>query len=62
MAQTTPELEQIIRRFRNQLENKGIRIEQILLFTVFTPATNFGLPVNGQVRISVDRNVVLVQG
>lgn len=38
------------------------RIEQILLFTVFTPATNFGLPCAGQVRISVDRNVVLVQG
>lgn len=45
-----------------QNEDVRRRIEQILLFTVFTPATNFGLPCAGQVRISVDSNVVLVQG
>lgn len=46
------------------MQNEAVRrrIEQILLFTVFTPATNFGLPCAGEVRISVDRNVVLVQG
>lgn len=38
------------------------RIEQILLFTVFTPATSFGMPRNGEVRISVDSKSVLVQG
>jgi len=32
MAQTTPELEQIIRRFRKQLEKMGIQVEQLLLF------------------------------
>ena len=38
------------------------RIEQILLFTVFTPATSFGMPTSDQVRISVGSNVVLVHG
>jgi predicted nucleotidyltransferase len=32
MAQTTPELEQIIQRFRRQLEKMQIRVEQLLLF------------------------------
>lgn len=32
MAQTTPELEQIIKRYRRQLEKMGIRAEQVLLF------------------------------
>jgi predicted nucleotidyltransferase len=32
MAQTAPELEQIIQRFRKQLEKMQIRVEQILLF------------------------------
>lgn len=32
MAQTTPELEQIIRRYRQQLEKMGIHAEQILLY------------------------------
>ena len=32
MDQTTPELEQIIQRFRKQLEKMGIQVEQILLF------------------------------
>ncbi len=46
------------------LQNEDVRrrIEQILLFTVFTPATNFGLPRAGQILISVDSNVILVQG
>jgi hypothetical protein len=54
----------LIEEGEDAMQNDAMRrrIEQILLFTVFTPATNFGLPVNGQVRISVDRNVVLVQG
>jgi hypothetical protein len=54
----------LIEQGEDAMQNEAVRrrIEQILLFTVFTPATNFGLPVNGQVRISVDRNVVLVQG
>ncbi len=32
MAQTTPELEMIIRRFRAEMEKMGIRCERILLF------------------------------
>lgn len=38
------------------------RIEQMLLFTVFTPATSFGMPTSDQVWISVGSNVVLVHG
>jgi len=38
------------------------RIEQILLFTVFTPATNFGKPVSAMVTISIGHNDVLVLG
>lgn len=45
-----------------QDEDVRRRIEQMLLFTVFTPATNFGLPRAGQVLISVDSNVILVRG
>ncbi len=32
MAQTTPELEEIIRRFRGQLEKMGIRAEKVMLY------------------------------
>ena len=32
MAQTTPELEQMLRRFRKQLEKMEIQVEQLLLF------------------------------
>jgi len=32
MAQTTPELEQIIQRFRGQLEKMGIHAEQVMLY------------------------------
>jgi len=32
MAQTTPELEQIIQRFRQQLEKMGIHPEQVMLY------------------------------
>jgi predicted nucleotidyltransferase len=32
MAQTTPELEQIIRRFQQQLEKMGIHTEQVMLY------------------------------
>ncbi len=54
----------LIEQGQDAMQNDDVRrrIEQILLFTVFTPATNFGLPCAGQVRISVDSNVVLVQG
>ncbi|MDZ7638295.1 MAG: hypothetical protein U5J83_08620 [Bryobacterales bacterium] len=54
----------LIEESDDALLNEAVRrqIEQILLFTVFTPATNFGLPCAGEVRISVDSNVVLVQG
>ena len=54
----------LIEEGQGAMQNEDVRrrIEQILLFTVFTPATNFGLPCAGQVRISVDSNVVLVQG
>lgn len=47
------------------MQNESVRrnIEQILLFTVFTPATNFGKPVSAQVTISVGHNNdVLVLG
>lgn len=47
-----------------EMENEATRrrIEQILLFTVFTPATNFGKPVSAMVTISVGHNDVLVLG
>jgi uncharacterized protein len=32
MAETTPELEQVIQRFRHQLEKMGIHTKQIMLF------------------------------
>ena len=32
MAQTTPELEQIIRRFQQQLEKMGIHTKKVMLF------------------------------
>jgi predicted nucleotidyltransferase len=32
MAQTTPELEQIIQRYRQQLTKMGIRAEQVMIF------------------------------
>jgi hypothetical protein len=47
-----------------EMQNEATRrsIEQILLFTVFTPATNFGKPVSAVVTISVGHNDVLVRG
>ena len=48
----------------SEMQNEATRrnIEQILLFTVFTPATNFGKPVSAIVTISVGHNDVLVRG
>jgi len=47
-----------------EMENEATRrrIEQILLFTVFNPATNFGKPISSMVTISVGHNDVLVLG
>lgn len=41
-----------------EMQNDAVRrnIEQVLLFTVFTPATNFGKPVSALVTISVGHN------
>jgi len=47
-----------------EMQRESVRrsVEQILLFTVFTPATNFGKPVSAQVTISVGHNDILVLG
>ncbi len=48
-----------------EMQNESVRrnIEQALLFTVFTPATNFGKPVSALVTISLGHNNnVLVLG
>jgi len=47
-----------------EMQRESVRrsVEQILLFTVFTPATNFGKPVSAQVTISVGHSDILVLG
>ncbi len=39
MAETTPQLAEIIRRFRAELEKMGIRCEQVLLFGSYATGT-----------------------
>ncbi|MCU0229210.1 MAG: hypothetical protein MUF01_16395 [Bryobacterales bacterium] len=54
-----------IRDGASAMQNDSVRrnVEQILLFTVFTPATNFGKPVSALVTISLGHNNnVLVLG
>jgi uncharacterized protein len=51
MAQTTPELEQIIRRFRGQLEKMGVHAEQIMLY---------GSQVTGSAREGSDIDLIVI--
>ena len=51
MAQTTPELEQIIRRFRGQLEKTGIHAERIMIY---------GSQVTGSAREGSDIDLIVI--
>jgi hypothetical protein len=51
MAQTTPELEQIIQRFREQLEKMGIHAEQVMLY---------GSQVTGSAREGSDIDLIVI--
>jgi predicted nucleotidyltransferase len=51
MAQTTPELEQIIQRFRGQLEKMGIHAEQVMLY---------GSQVTGSAREGSDIDLIVI--
>jgi uncharacterized protein len=51
MAQTTPELEQIIRSFRRQLEKMGIHAEQVMLY---------GSQLTGSAREGSDIDLIVI--
>ena len=48
----------------NILQSPGIRrnIESSLLFTKFTPATTFGQPMSGKIRLSFRNSSINVKG
>jgi hypothetical protein len=49
---------------RNVLTNDAVRrnLENMLLFTEFTPATSFGLPTAGRIRLYLDSSHIDVKG
>jgi uncharacterized protein len=51
MAQTTPQLEQIIQRFRSQLEKMGIHAEQVMLY---------GSQLTGSAREGSDIDLIVI--
>ena len=51
MDQTTPELEQIIQRFRQQLEKMGIHAEQVMLY---------GSQATGSAREDSDIDLIVI--
>jgi len=53
MAQTTPQLEQIIQRYRTQLEKMGIHPERILLY---------GSQAMGTAREGSDIDLIVISG
>ncbi len=53
MAQTTPQLEQIIQRYRAQLEKMGIHPERILLY---------GSQATGTAREGSDIDLIVISG